>query len=269
MHRHVLVFDIETIPDVASGRRLLSLGALDDAAVADAMFTQRQQETGHTMLRHHLQQIVAISVVFRSPDQFKVWSLGDADADEKTLLTQFFHGLDKYTPTLISWNGSGFDLPVIHYRALLHGISAPRYWETGDNDTAFRWNNYLNRYHYRHLDIMDILAGYQPRNNARLDDIATMLGFPGKLGMDGSQVWTHYQQGDIDMIRDYCETDVLNTFLVYLRFECFRGNLTQQQYYDECNLVKTTLQQAQRPHFDAFLTAWLTHDEQHITKCVN
>ena len=60
-----------------------------------------------------------------------------------------------------SWNGGGFDLPVLHYRALLHGVQAPRYWEMGDEDTAFRYNNYLSRFHWRHLDVMDVLSGHQ------------------------------------------------------------------------------------------------------------
>jgi predicted PolB exonuclease-like 3'-5' exonuclease len=112
---------------------------------------------------------------------------------------------------LVSWNGGGFDLPVLHYRALKHGIQAERYW----NIHNFRYDNYLNRFHERHTDLMDVLAAYQPRAYASLDDIATMLGFPGKLGMSGDKVWqTYLQEGGIQKIRDYCETDVLNTYLM-------------------------------------------------------
>ncbi|MCD6055052.1 MAG: 3-5 exonuclease [Gammaproteobacteria bacterium] len=251
-----LVFDIETIPDIAGGRKLLGLETLDDDAVAKALFAKREQEAGTSILRHHLQRIVAISIVFYSKESVKVCSLGDLNSDEKTLLTLFFRALEKYTPTLVSWNGTGFDLPVIHYRGLIHGLSAPRYWETGEHEQSFKWNNYLNRYHYRHLDIMDILAGYQPRNNARLDEIACLIGYPGKVGMDGSQVWPHYQQGKLAEIRHYCETDVLNTFLIYLRFELFRGNLSQTQYNHACEHLKAALQQEQKPHLDAFLQVW-------------
>ena len=80
-------------------------------------------------------------------------------------------------------------LPVLHYRALLHKVAAPTYWETGDNQQNFRWNNYLSRFHYRHMDLMDLIAGYQNRAFAPLDDIASMLGFPGKMGMSGDKVW--------------------------------------------------------------------------------
>lgn len=256
MTMNVLVFDIETVPDVASGRRLHGLDGLDDHDVANVMFHKRRQETGNDFLRLHLQRVVAISVVLRSRDDLKVWSLGEEGADEKEIVQRFFDGLDRFTPTLVSWNGSGFDLPVLHYRALLHGISAPRYWETGDEDQSFRWNNYLSRYHNRHTDLMDVLAGYQARANAPLDEIATMLGFPGKMGMSGDKVWDAYQAGDIAGIRNYCETDVLNTFLVYLRYELMRGRLTAGEYDAECQRVRDYLAKENKPHFSEFLANW-------------
>ena len=112
---NVFVFDIETIPDVAGGRRVLDLPAdLSDKDVANAMFNLRRQETGHEFLRLHLHRIVAISVVMKSGDRLKVWSLGEESSDEKELIERFFAGLDRYTPTLVSWNGGGFDLPVLH-----------------------------------------------------------------------------------------------------------------------------------------------------------
>ena len=166
---NVFIFDIETVPDVVSGRRLHNLDGLTDKEVANIMFHKRREETGGSdFLRLHLQRIVAISVVFRSGEGVKVWSLGEQDADEKELIQRFFDGIEKFSPTLVSWNGGGFDLPVLHYRALLHGVRAPRYWETGDNDQSFRWNNYLSRFHSRHTDLMDVVAGYQTRANAPL-----------------------------------------------------------------------------------------------------
>ena len=155
---NVFVFDIETIPDVAGGRRVFDLGGLSDKDAANAMFNLRRQENGTEFLRLHLHRIVAISAVFRSGDKIAVWSLGDEHADEKEILIRFFDILDRFSPTLVSWNGGGFDLPVIHYRAMLHGVQAPRYWDTGQEDNSFKWNNYINRYHERHTDLMEVLA---------------------------------------------------------------------------------------------------------------
>ena len=151
-----------------------------------------------------------------------MWSLGDLDTGEGELVQRFFDGIEKYSPDLVSWNGSGFDLPVLTYRGLLHGVQAARYWETGDTDTSFRYNNYLSRYHWRHTDLMDVLCGFGRRGTS-LANMAMLLGLPGKLGFDGSQVWETYLAGDLARIRAYCETDVLNTWLIWLRFAQLRG----------------------------------------------
>lgn len=249
-------FDIETVPDVEFGRRFWDLEGLPDGDVATAMMCKRQQQTGSDFLPLHLQRIITISVTFRTADTFKVWTLGDEDSDEAEIVQRFFDGIERYTPDLVSWNGSGFDLPVLHYRALKHNIQAPRYWETGDSDRDFKWNNYMSRFHWRHIDLMDVLAGFQPRGRASLDQMAVLLGFPGKLGMRGDQVWNTFQEGGIREIRDYCETDVLNTWLVFLRFEHMRGNLDRAGLESEYSLVRKTLKSMDQPHLNEFLAAW-------------
>ena len=145
---HCFSFDIETVPDVEFGRRMWGLEELNDEDVATAMTFMRQQQTGSDFLPLHQHRVVAISVALRSGDSFRVWSLGDEDAGEAEIVRRFFDGIERYAPDLVSWNGSGFDLPVLHYRALRHGIQAPRYWEVGDADRDYKWNNYLGRFHW-------------------------------------------------------------------------------------------------------------------------
>ncbi len=253
---HCLVFDIETIPDVALGRRLHGLEDLADEHVAQIMLTHRRQETGTEFLSLEQHRIVAISVALRSRDTFRLWSLGEAASGERELIERFFDGIDRYTPDLVSWNGSAFDLPVLHYRALLHGVPAPRYWETGDEEQTFRYNNYLNRYHWRHLDLMDVLSGFQGRARASLEDMAVLLSLPGKIGMRGNEVWAHYIGGDLAGIRNYCEIDVLNTYLIYLRFELIRGRLNAEQYAEEIARVRQHVAQQDGAHFQEFRAAW-------------
>ena len=253
----VLVFDIETVPDVEGLRKLHALGPeLAPADIAEMAFQSRREKTGSDFLKLHVQRVVAISCALRDKNDFRVWSLGSAQDSEAELIRRFFEGIDKYTPQLVSWNGGGFDLPVLHYRALIHGISARRYWDMGEEDREFKWNNYISRYHSRHLDLMDLLALYQPRANAPLDALAKLIGLPGKLGMDGSQVWGAFQRGEIAAIRNYCETDVVNTYLVYLRFQLMRGMLNEAQYKIECELVRTTLGKSPEPHWQEFLGQW-------------
>lgn len=254
---NVLAFDIETIPDVETGRRLHDLDGLSDADVARVLAMKRREQTGDSdFLRHHLHRIVAISAVLRHGDSVRVWSLGEPGSAEGELIRRFFDGIERYTPTLVTWNGCTFDLPVLHYRALKHGIPAPRYWDTGGNDQSFRFNNYLNRFHERHTDLMDVLANYNGRAAAPLTEIAVMLGFPGKMGRSGAEVWDQYLAGRIDEIRDYCETDALNTYLVYLRFEMIRGNLDEAGWTRETELLRATLRTLNKPHLNEFLQAW-------------
>jgi hypothetical protein len=126
----------------------------------------------------------------------------------------------------------------------------------GNEDRDFKWNNYISRYHTRHLDLMDLLALYTGRANAPLDDLAKLCGFPGKLGVDGSQVWTLFQEGRLKEIRDYCETDVVNTYLVYCRYLMMRGELTPAEYEDEVTLVRSTLSTMDSKHWKEYLACW-------------
>ena len=256
-----LVFDIETIPDVAGYRSLQGLpDSLSDHDVAEIAFHERRAKTGSDFMPLHLQKVVAISCTMRADTagkaSFKVWSIGKAGDDEKELIQRFFDGIEKFTPTLVSWNGSGFDLPVLNYRGLMHGVTAARFWDQGEEDRDFKWNNYISRYHARHTDLMDLLAMYQPRGAAPLDALAKLCGFPGKLGMDGSAVWGAYQDGKLAEIRNYCETDVVNTYLVWLRFQKMRGVLDTAAYTREVALVRTTLEGMGESHWKEYLAAW-------------
>jgi len=261
----VLVFDIETIPDIEGGQKIYDLEGLDDKSTAKAMYHLRQQQTGHDSLPLHLHKIVAISVVYRGmgdnmDHEVLVRSLGDEQSTEAELLTAFFAEIQQRTPTLVSWNGSGFDLPVIHYRSLKNSISAPTYWDQGNINDEFRHDNYLNRHHQRHTDLKDVLASYNHNATASLNDIALLLGFPGKTGMDGSftakgSVWQEYQAGNLKSIRDYCETDVLNTYLIYLRYQLMRGELKTEALEQEFLLLRDYLKQGDT-HLTQFLKTW-------------
>ena len=252
----VLAFDIETVPDTDGGRRLHGLDGLSDEDVARAMTQLRVQQTGREFLAHHLHRVCAISVALWRGDDFKVWSLGEPGSAEAELIGRFFEGVQRFRPVLVSWNGSGFDLPVLHYRALLHGVAAPRYWETGGSDTSFRWNNYQNRFHERHTDLMDVLSGYQGRAAAPLDEVAVLMGLPGKMGLHGSQVWDAYAAGELEQIRHYCDADVLNTFLIYLRFQLMRGQLDERGLVAAEASVRAFLDASGQAHLREFSEAW-------------
>lgn len=250
----VLAFDIETIPDVAGIRRLHDLPAdLPDREVAEIAFQRRRTQTGSDFLPPQLHKVAVISCVFRSDDGIKVFSLEGEEAD---VIQRFYEGIEKFVPQLVSWNGGGFDLPVLNYRALILGLAAPMFWETGDENRDFRFNNYLSRYHTRHLDLMDVLAMYQPRNNAPLDDVAQLAGFPGKIGIGGAKVWETWLAGEHTKIRDYCEADTANTYLLYLRYQQLRGIFSKSIYEKEVKILRSYLQELNKPHWREFLQLW-------------
>lgn len=256
----VLVFDIESIPDIDGLRSLRGAPAdASDAQVYEAWLSERKDKGQSDFAPLHLQRVLVISVVFRNAEGLRVHSFVDRDGQsEGRVIQTFFNSIEKHQPQLVSWNGGGFDLPVLHYRGLRHGVEASKYWDMGEDDREYKWNNYISRYHMRHLDLMDLLAMYSPKNNAPLDALAKLCGFPGKLGMDGSQVYPQYLEGRLEDIRRYCETDVMNTYLVYCRFQKMRGGLTEAEYEQEIVFVQETLGQLAptESHWQEYLAAW-------------
>jgi len=262
----VLAFDIETIPDVA-GLRLLRGGdpGQSDAEVYAAEIAERAARNKSDFMPLHLQRVLVISCVFRGSQGLRVRSFVDLEregrSEEGEVIQSFFDRVDDHRPQLVSWNGGGFDLPVLQQRGLRHGVVAGRYWDMGDDDREQRYNNYISRYHLRHIDLMDLLAMYQSRANAPLDAMAKLCGFPGKLGMDGAQVYGAYLEGRRDEIRRYCETDAMNTYLLWLRFEKMRGRLDRAGYRREIELARSAVARIEEPHWAEYLAAWPAESE--------
>ena len=101
-----------------------------------------------------------------------------------------------------------------------------------------------------------MLAGYVNRAWAPLDEIAQLCGLPGKLGMDGSQVYGAWKRGEIAAIRNYCETDVANTYLLFQRFQMIRGVLGPEAHAAEVELFRNFLASQTSPHWQEFAAAW-------------
>lgn len=265
----VLVFDLETIPDVAGMRQMGWIGSeLSDADGVAQVVSERLAKGQSDFLPLYLQRIWVIGCAFRDDQGFQVRCLGEgygtSNADEAHRLRQFFGVIERHTPQLVSWNGTGFDLPVLHHRALIQGVAAAQYWDTGDANRDFRFNNYLNRYHSRHLDLMDVLSSHSSRANAPLDAISQLCGLPGKLGEDGAKVWDACLAGRGEAVAAYCETDVVNTYLLYQRFRLVRGEIQHTDCDAEYRLVHdwitTQLGNEKAPlrgaHWEKFLAAW-------------
>ena len=253
----ILAFDIETVPDCEGIRRLYDLPAdLADREVAEVAFQKRRTLTGSDFLPPHLQRVIVISCVLRDDEGVKVFSIGEPDVAEGAAIQRFFEGINKYVPQIVSWNGRGFDIPVLASRGLIHGVTAACFWDTGNDNKDFRFSNYINRFHDRHVDLMDVLSIYGGARGSPLDELARLSGFPGKLGVGGAAVWDSYGRGEISAIRDYCEADCANTYLLYLRFQMMRCIYSAERYASECALLRALLEKRPEPHWRQFLSLW-------------
>ncbi len=215
----ILVFDIETIPDVETGRRLYpTLKGLDDADALSALTALRQAEAGTDFMRLPLHKVACLSFLWFDGASFRLKSLSLETMSEDQILATFLRAFDK-KPTLVSWNGAGFDIPVIMYRAMHHKLSAPALFNPAVKP------DYLYRYGEMHIDLMDKMSLYNGYQRQKLDTIASLCGFAGKGDIDGSQVVPMVQAGDWQKLTTYCESDVLNTWLIYLRWLILTGKM--------------------------------------------
>lgn len=222
----ILVFDIETMPDMITGRRLYpQIADLSDEDALSALIALREAEAGNSFMRQPLHKVVCLSFLWVDMDKpsFYLKSLSLKDMSETDILSTFFRAFDKNpAPTLVSWNGGGFDLPVLMYRALHHGLSAPKLFGTQNK------YGYMNRYSDAHIDLMDKMSLYNGYNRQKLDTVAALCGFAGKGDIDGSMVVPMVQADEWEKLTTYCESDVINTWLIYLRFGVLIGKIIHE-----------------------------------------
>jgi 3'-5' exonuclease len=168
------------------------------------------------------------------------------------LLQSFVDRIDAFKPQMVRFNGSSFDLPVLRYRAMINRVSAP----------GLECRRYWYRYSDDCLDLCDALASYSPGAKIGLHELCRVLGFPGKPdGMDGGEVDRYVQEGRIAEVAAYCETDVVNTYRVWLVYELFRGTLSRPEFdASEANLFQfLTDRVSAKPHLEALLSGSPPH----------
>lgn len=217
MSQHVIVFDLETIPCVDTLARLHGRATMSDDEAADLLGAKFPR------LPLHKVAVLAALVAERVDGVWQIRSLGAPHIGERSeadLISAFAARVDSLKPVLVTFNGAGFDLPVLRYRAMVNGIAAP----------GLTSRPYFKRYDQAHVDLCDELASFQSNAKVGLDDLCKMMGLPGKPhGIDGSKVWDHARAGRIQECADYGEADVVNTYRLWLRHELFRGALAPEQ----------------------------------------
>lgn len=269
-NKTLFVFDIETIPDLLAARNLLDIKDkdLDSELIKERLIQYHLDISGgrSSFLRQPFHQVVAISfleaeIQYRNNSEYyvlkQIRSGGDINSDEKELVHGFFSYLSNLYPRIVTFNGKAFDMPVLKYRAMLYGVQAKWLYKTGD-----KWNNYNAKYSLDwHCDLLEALSDFGTSTRIRMHEVCAMFGLPGKMEVDGSMVEQLYYAGEIDAIRDYCELDVLNTYLLFLRYTYHTGTISKGSY-DSANLdlVNFLKQNAEsKRHFMQFLDKWLSN----------
>jgi 3'-5' exonuclease len=213
----IIAWDLETIRDLEAAARMLNLGSAPDAEIRQAM--------GDSFPKHPLHKIACIGALIasRQPEGWRMDALGAPHIGERSeakLISDFVEKIGELRPQLITFNGHSFDLPVLRYRAMVNRVPA----------AGLHVRQYFHRFTEDALDLCDVLGSYVPGSKVKLDEVAKILGLTGKPeGIDGSKVDEMVRAGQIDEVARYCESDVLNTYRVWLRYELFRGAITEQQ----------------------------------------
>jgi predicted PolB exonuclease-like 3'-5' exonuclease len=228
---HYLVFDIETrvdkelVKEIYDPENSLTLDQAYDTG-RDKNLERSGQQSDFFPVPFHIP--IAISTL-QADENYRVRSLKSSGLDrfsEKELVVRFWEMFES-ARTLVTFNGRGFDLPVLESRALKYGLSLPRYFAAGENRNTFRGSRYGDAYH---IDLCDFLSNFGafPRNSLNL--WARLIGLPGKYTIAGEDVEYLFRQGRQKEVNQYCMTDVLQTYLLFLRVELVRGKLKKADY---------------------------------------
>ena len=214
----IIVWDLETVPDLGGFATANDLVGKSDMEVREAI--------GDKFPKHIYHSIVCIGalIAHREADCWAVDAVGAPHVGERTereLITAFCDKIAELKPQLVTFNGNTFDLPVLRYRAMVHGVSAP----------GLSARPYFHRYTEDAIDLCDVFSSFSPQGKASLHEISRVMGLPGKpKGFDGGEVERYYREGKIKEIADYCETDIVGTYKLWLRYELFRGTLSQSAF---------------------------------------
>ena len=240
MAEHVIVWDLETVPDLDAVARAHHLPELDVEVAREAL--------GEKFPKLPFHQIVCIGALVAEKVDGVWWvtAIGAphiGERSEKELIAAFVEKIAALKPRLVTFNGTSFDLPVLRYRAMLHRICAP----------GLEGRPYFKRFTDDAIDLCDMLSSFDSRSKMKLNDLCRALNLPGKPdGIDGSQVEQLFAEGRIAEVADYCECDVVSTYRLWLLHELFKGAISIEEH-DRSELALSDFIVARiqdKPHWD-------------------
>lgn len=250
----ICVFDIETVPDIELVRQYYEPdSSLSEVEICQHAFSAQKEKSGSEFLPIYWHRVVSIASVIcdeygkfikvgnfgkKSAESTETKSNADSSAfthlaDERAILSDFLRFINSKEPRLVSFNGRGFDLPTIMLRAMKYNLSAFGYFESENaSKTKNKWENYRARYSEKwHTDLLECLGNFGSVRNLNLDNVCKMLGIVGKYEVSGGDVYSlYYDKKDIEKIDFYCQSDVLNTYWLYLKYAILKDELRLEDY---------------------------------------
>lgn len=266
----LFVFDIETIPDTDILENLTGSGTRDVIKKRQELEEYHIQVSGgNPFPRQPFHRVVSVSILiadiikkegYEFYDIVKFGTISSLDNSEDEIVRKFFDYLCKNTPKMVSYNGRTFDIPVMKYRAMKYCIPIEKLYKAGD-----KWNSYMQRYSTDwHCDLLEVLSDFGTSARCKMNEVCSILGIPGKIGVDGSKVADLFDCGSLKEIDDYCETDVLNTYLIYLNYALLAGLINYDGFITMSRNIINYLENKNLPHFTEFLEEWKKLDTRNL-----
>jgi predicted PolB exonuclease-like 3'-5' exonuclease len=255
-----LIFDIETVGDGDLIQKVRY--PYENLTPREAVTKYRRQlmeETGKDILPGTFVLPVSVAIAKVAAD-YRLTEITVLDAPAfrpQEIVRRFWQGWQHYDrPTLVTFNGRGYDMPIMELAAYRFGISVPA-WFNVDSKSFEQSRNRYN--HEAHLDLQDLLSNFGAfRMSGGLNLLASLINKPGKSGVDGSQVQDMYWNGQVEQINDYCRCDVLDTYFVFLRSRVLIGRLTLQEETTLTQMTREMLEEQAEDHvaYKHYLATW-------------
>ncbi|MCX2683201.1 3'-5' exonuclease [Campylobacter sp. MIT 21-1685] len=257
---YICTFDCESIPDAQLIRKTLGFEGNDEEVSLQAIQWQKEHN-GNEFLPLPYHKIVSIcAVISNNFGSFIKVNKIEGD-DEQTMIDNFFAFIEKHEPKLVSFNGKNFDMPLLVLRALKYGIKAGAYLDT----TSDKWNNYKTRFsEIKHCDLFECFGSSRGMS---LNLLSALNDLPGKYDICGSDVIKLYYHNEFEKIHQYCESDALNTFILFLKYERMKGNVNDEDYTHSLYLMKEYLQNKKQER--DYVGFFLKTCENEINKIIN
>ena len=222
-----LIVDIETIPD----------NTLWKAPVPTSLFpgsTSHGEPLKKPFPPTYAHRVITVGCLWLDSNyRFKKIGILGNGSDESSMLMSFSNFVEKHKPALVTYNGRRFDLPVMALRSLHCGVTMGWYYK--DQSTRHRYSE------EGHIDLCDWLTDHGAAKQNSLDAMARLIGLPGKIGINGSQVEGLFKEGHIEKIQQYCLADVAQTALLFLRFRLLQGVLSRADYQQAVSSLRLEL----------------------------